>query len=51
MPGFFVLIRAKAIIGAVGIRILGAPGADLLMAQVAYAYEQATGYGKRRLPL
>ena len=31
-----------------GIQIFGAPGADLLMAQAAYAYEQATGYGTRR---
>ena len=31
-----------------GIQIIGPPSADLLVAQVAYAYEQATGYGKRR---
>ena len=31
-----------------GIQILGAPGADLKVAQAAYAYEQATQYGKRR---
>ena len=34
-----------------GIQILAAPGADLLMAQVAYAYEQATRFGQRRATL
>ena len=31
-----------------GLQVLGAPGADLLVAQVAYAFEQATGFGTRR---
>ena len=30
-----------------GLQILGAPGSDLLVAQVAYAYEKATGFGGR----
>ena len=34
-----------------GLQILGRPGADLLVLQVAHAYEQATGYGKQRPPL
>ncbi len=31
-----------------GLQIHGRPGDDLLVLQVAYAYEQATGHGKRR---
>ena len=31
-----------------GLQIIGCPGGDLLVLQVAYAYEQATQYGKRR---
>ena len=31
-----------------GLQVLGSPGADLLVAQVAYAFEQATGFGTRR---
>lgn len=34
-----------------GLQILGRPGADLTVLQVAHAYEQATGFGKRRPPL
>ena len=34
-----------------GLQILGRPGADLLVLQVAHAYEQATGHGKQRPPL
>jgi amidase len=34
-----------------GLQIHGRPGADLLVLQVAHAFEQATGYGKRRPPL
>ncbi len=34
-----------------GLQILGRPGADLLVLQVAHVYEQATGYGKQRPPL
>ncbi|MDP7427915.1 MAG: amidase family protein, partial [Alphaproteobacteria bacterium] len=31
-----------------GLQVTGRPGADLLILQVAHAYEQATGYGARR---
>ncbi len=31
-----------------GLQILGRPGADLTVLQVAHAYEQATGHGKQR---
>ena len=34
-----------------GLQVIGPPGADLLVLQVAHAYEQATGYGKMRPPL
>jgi amidase len=34
-----------------GLQVLGRPGADLTVLQVAYAYEQATGYGKQRPPV
>ena len=34
-----------------GLQILGRPGADYLVLQVAHAYEQATGFGKQRPPL
>ena len=34
-----------------GLQILGPPGADLLVLQVAHAYEGATGFGKQRPPL
>ena len=34
-----------------GLQIVGRPGADLLVLQVAHAYEQATGYGKQQPPL
>ena len=33
-----------------GIQILGPPGADLLIAQVAYAYQEATGFGRQHPP-
>jgi amidase len=32
----------------VGIQIVGRPGDDLGVLQLAYAFEQATGFGKRR---
>ena len=34
-----------------GLQVVGRPGADLLVLQVAAAYEAATGYGRRRPPL
>jgi amidase len=34
-----------------GLQIHGRPGADLLVLQVAHAFEQATGYGRRRPPV
>jgi amidase len=34
-----------------GLQILGRPGTDLTVLQVAHAYEQATGFGKQRPPV
>jgi amidase len=34
-----------------GLQIIGRPGADLLVLQVAAAYEAATGFGRQRPPL
>ena len=34
-----------------GLQVHGRPGDDLLVLQVAHAYEQATGHGQRRPPL
>jgi amidase len=34
-----------------GLQIHGRPGDDLLVLQVAHAFEQATGYGRQRPPL
>ena len=34
-----------------GLQIHGRPGADLLVLQVAHAFEQSTGYGRRRPPV
>jgi len=34
-----------------GLQVVGRPGSDLLVLQVAAAYEAATGFGKRRPPL
>ena len=48
MPAITVPCGFSAAGAPRGVQILGAPGADLLIAQVAYAYEQATGFGKRR---
>ncbi|MBC6440441.1 MAG: amidase [Rhodospirillales bacterium] len=34
-----------------GLQVLGRPGTDLLCLQVAHAFEQATGFGKKRPPI